>query len=163
MPALASNIAGGWNLSGSMILQSGRPFSVLSGRDNSLSGVGSDFADLVGDTSRAARQDPNRDRILEWFNTRAFTQNAEGTFGNAGRNIIFGPGLANVNAAVAKNFAVPRIGESSRIQFRAEFFNVLNRVNLASKRSESLTSGTYGRIVSAFDPRILQFGLKWQF
>ena len=61
MPAIAKNIAGGWNLSGSMILQSGRPFSVLSGRDNSLSGVGADFADFVGDTSRAARQDPNRD------------------------------------------------------------------------------------------------------
>lgn len=162
-PAAARHLAGGWNVSGSMILQSGRPFSVLSGRDNSMSGVGADFADLVGSTSRAARQDPNRDKVLEWFNTRAFTLNAEGTFGSAGRNIIFGPGLANVNAAVSKNIALSRLGEGARIQFRAEFFNTLNRVNLASKRSESLASGTYGRIVSAFDPRILQFGLKFQF
>ena len=86
-----------------------------------------------------------------------------GHFRQCGPQHYLRPGLANVNAAVAKNFALPRLGESSRIQFRAEFFNVLNRVNLASKRSESLTSGTYGRIVSAFDPRILQFGLKWQF
>jgi hypothetical protein len=156
-------VLGGWNLSGALLLESGRPFSVLAGRDNSMSGVGADFADLVGDISRDARTDPNRDPVLEWFNTAAFAHNREGTFGTAGRSIIFGPGYANLNAAVLKNFAIPKLREGTRIQFRAEFFNLFNRVNLMSKRSESLTSGTYGRITSAFDPRILQFGLKFQF
>ena len=163
MPALAKGVLGGWSLSGAMLLESGRPFSVLSGRDNSMSGVGADFADLTGDTSRSARQDPNRDPVLEWFNTQAFVQNAEGTFGNSGRNIIFGPGHANVNLSVSKSFPIAFLGEASRIQFRGEFFNLFNRVNLLSKRSESLTSGTYGRITSAADPRILQFALKWHF
>jgi hypothetical protein len=163
MHPVTKGLLGGWSLSGAMLLESGRPFSVLSGRDNSMSGVGADFADLIGDTSRAARRDPDRDKVLEWFNTAAFVQNAEGTFGTAGRNIIFGPGFANVNTAVSKSFPIEALGEAARVQFRAEFFNLLNRVNLQSKRSENLSSGTYGRITSASEPRILQFALKFQF
>ena len=163
MPALAKQALGGWSLSGAMLLESGRPFSVLSGVDNSMSGVGADFADLVGDTSRAARLDPGRDKVFEWFNTRAFVANREGTFGTSGRNIVFGPGFANVNLTVAKSFPLAAISEAARVQLRAEFFNVFNRVNLQSKRSENVASGTYGRITSAFDPRILQFALKFQF
>jgi hypothetical protein len=51
----------------------------------------------------------------------------------------------------------------SALQFRAEFFNLFNRPNFISKRFESLTSGTYGRLTSAEDPRIIQFGLKYEF
>jgi hypothetical protein len=49
------------------------------------------------------------------------------------------------------------------VQLRGEFFNLFNRTNLQSKRSESLTSGTYGRLTTAFEPRILQLALKFQF
>jgi hypothetical protein len=128
-----------------------------------MSGVGADFADLAGDVSRSARSNPDRDPVLEWFNTGAFVHNAEGTFGTSGRNIVFGPGFANVNAAVAKNFPLPALGETARVQLRGEFFNLFNRANLQAKRSESLTSGTYGRLTTAFEPRILQLALKFQF
>ena len=158
-PAAARFVLGAWSLSGALTLESGAPFSIVAGQDNSLSGVGSDRADLVGDPSRQARQEPNRDPVREWFNTRAFAPNREGTFGTAGRNIVFGPGLANVDVAVAKYFPVT---EALRVQFRSEFFNLFNRANFGLP-SNSLTSGTYGRITAALDPRILQFGLKLQF
>jgi hypothetical protein len=151
-------VLGGWQASGSMILQSAAAFSVQSGRDNTLTGFGN-RAQLVGDPSRDARADPNRDPVLEWFNTRAFAQNAMGVYGNSGRNIIFGPGLANVDMAVAKHFSIT---ETARLQFRGEFFNLFNRANF-NEPNATLTSGTYGRITSALDPRILQFGLKFLF
>jgi hypothetical protein len=141
-----------------MILQSAAAFSVQAGRDNSLTGFGN-RAQQVGDPSRSARQDPNRDPVLEWFNTRAFAHNAPGTFGNSGRNIVFGPGLANVDVAVAKHFPIT---EQVRLQFRGEFFNLFNHANFNEPNS-TITAGTYGRITSALDPRILQFGLKLLF
>ncbi len=158
--ALVQHLLGGWMTSGVLSLQSGAPYSVNSGLDNSRSGVGADRSDLIGNTSRSARQDPNRDPVLEWFNTKAFAQNALGTFGTSGRNIIIGPGLANVDFSLAKDFILYR---ESRLQFRAEAFNLFNRPNFAGPRSDSLTSGTYGRLTSALDPRILQFALKLMF
>jgi len=152
---LARTLFNGWAVNGAVILQSGPPFSIASGRDNSLTDAGSNRADIVGDPTRPAEVDP----VWQWFNTAAFVHNAEGTFGNSGRNILFGPGYANVDMAVTKNFVV---WKESTIQFRFEAFNLFNRANFALP-SSSLTSGTYGRITSAYDPRILQFGLKWRF
>jgi hypothetical protein len=158
---LVRHILGSWRASGVLTLESGPYYSVRSGRDNSLSAVGLDRADLVGDPSQSARQDPNRDPVLEWFNTRAFAQNREGTFGSSGRNIIEGPGLANVDMSVVKEFLTAF--RESRLQLRVEAFNVFNRANFISPRTDNLTSGTYGRLTSALDPRIFQFGLKWVF
>jgi hypothetical protein len=157
-PAAVRWALGSWQLSGAVTLQSGAPFSVNSGRENSLVGYGN-RADLVGDPSRGARRDPNRDPVMEWFNTGAFAHNAPGTYGNSGRNIVFGPGLANMDISVAKYF---NITERWRVQLRGEAFNVANRSNFNDPDS-SLASGTYGRILSAMDPRILQFGLKVMF
>jgi hypothetical protein len=157
-PAAMRWIFGGWQLSGALTLQSGAPFSVNAGRENSLVGYGN-RADLVGDPSQSARRDPNRDPVMEWFNTAAFAHNGPGTYGSSGRNIVFGPGLANVDLAAAKYFTIT---ERWRIQLRGESFNLLNRANFNDPDS-SLSSGTYGRILSAMDPRILQFGLKLMF
>lgn len=155
-PGLVKALAGGWSLSGVLTLQSGPYFGVKSGIDNSRSGVNQDQADLVGDISRPSGVDP----VRQWFNTAAFTQNAIGTFGNSGRNIVPGPGLAVFNTSLAKSFTIYR---ESSLQFRAEFFNATNRSNFIAKRSENVTSGTYGRLTAAEDPRILQFALKWLF
>jgi hypothetical protein len=155
-PLAARLVAGGWSLSGSLIMQSGPYFSVRSGRDNSFTGVGLDRADLVDDITRPA----GVDRVRQWYNTKAFVQNAAGTFGNSGRNIVPGPGLISLNTMVSKSFTVYR---ESAVQFRAEFFNLPNHPNFDSPRTDNLTSGTYGRLTTAQDPRILQFGLKYQF
>ena len=78
-------------------------------------------------------------------------------FGNAGRDIITAPGSATVNAGLFKNFPLP-LREGMKLQFRSEFFNVLNRVNLGNP---NMTLGSsMGRITSAGSARVLQFALK---
>ena len=116
-----------------------------SGRDNSFSGVGLDRADIVADIARPAGVDP----VRQWYNTKAFVQNAAGTWGNSGRNIVNGPGIVSLNAMVSKSFTIYR---ESSLQFRAEFFNLPNHPNFNSPRTDNLTSGTYGRLTVAQDP-----------
>jgi hypothetical protein len=155
---LANKLVGGWQFSGIVSLRSGEPFMVYSDVDNSFSGIGSDRADLIGNPylpggrSRGAQ-------IAEWLNTAAFAENTPGTFGNVGRNRFDGPGYAATDVALQKDF---RLAERFAVQFRAEAFNVFNRVNLMNPTGD-LLSGNFMVINSAFDPRILQFALrlKW--
>jgi hypothetical protein len=81
------------------------------------------------------------------------------TFGNIGRNSLRGPAYADVDASIFKNF---RFTERFRLQFRAEAFNLQNRANFQNPTA-TVSSATYGRITAAYDPRVLQFGLKLLF
>ena len=88
--------------------------------------------------------------------------------GNIGRNTIIGPGLFNVDFSVFKNNRIPKISETSNLQFRAEFFNVLNRTNFAptSNLSPFNANGTpntlFGQLTSTqVDNRVIQFALKF--
>jgi hypothetical protein len=149
---------GGWETNGIISLQSGRGLTITSGRDNSMSGTNQDRADVVGDWHLS----PNRDRdavIAQWFNPAAFAQNPAGTFGTSGRNIVRGPGDATIDFGAVK--AIP-ITEAWRMQFRAEFFNLLNRVNLSNPNTNA-SSVQFGRITSAGAPRVIQFALKLSF
>ncbi|MDQ2945344.1 MAG: TonB-dependent receptor [Acidobacteriota bacterium] len=78
--------------------------------------------------------------------------------GNLGRNTFRNPGYAGVDGSLFKNFRIPR-WETGKLQFRAEGFNLLNRVNLQSV-DPSFDSGTFGRSTAAFDARELQLALK---
>ena len=91
----------------------------------------------------------------EWFDTAAFSFPAFGTFGNAGRNILDGPGYRNVNLGVTK---VLPVGDA-RLQLRLEVFNLFNRANL-DLPDAFLGSPTFGRILSAGAPRRVQLGVK---
>ena len=95
----------------------------------------------------------------QWFNTAAFAFPPAGNFGNAGRNILDGPGYQNVNASLVKNTALT---ETMSLQFRAEVFNLFNHPNF-NLPDNFLGSPTFGRISSARDPRHIQFGLKLLF
>ena len=75
---------------------------------------------------------------------------ALGTFGTAGRNILRGPGNATVNFGVFKSF---HICENHQLQFRAEFFNLFNRVSLGNPATVVSNAGTFGKITSAGDLR----------
>ena len=97
--------------------------------------------------------------ILRYFNVDAFAQNPAGTFGTSGRNILRGPGNATVDFGLLKNFAVR---ERHRLQFRAEFFNLFNRVNLGNPNTNR-NAGNFGRITSAGSPRVAQLALKYTF
>jgi hypothetical protein len=96
--------------------------------------------------------------VLRWFDTSLFGANAVGTFGNSGRNIIRGPRYFNLDFGLLKN---TRITERVNLQFRTEFFNLFNNVNLRLPNSNA-SSSQIGRITSVVDDsqRIIQFGLK---
>jgi hypothetical protein len=125
-----------------------------SGTGRSILGFGAnDRPNLVGNPNASART------TLEWFNTAAFSFPAPGTFGNAGRNILDGPGFQNVNASLVKNTVLT---ESLNLQFRAEAFNLFNHPNF-NLPDNFLGSPTFGRITSSRDPRRIQFGVKLLF
>jgi len=95
----------------------------------------------------------------EWFNTEAFATPPYGSFGNAGRNILSGPGMQAVNVSIVKNTAV---SERVNVQIRTELFNALNHTNF-NLPDNFLGSPTFGQVVSARDPRRIQFALKLVF
>ena len=96
--------------------------------------------------------------INRFFNTAAFAPTSA-LYGTAGRNIVQGPRAANWNISAFKEF---RVREAQRVQVRTDFFNFFNEVNLGAPNG-TLTSPSFGKITSAAEPRILQFGLKYLF
>ena len=79
--------------------------------------------------------------------------------GNSGKNILRGPRYFDVDFGATKR---TNVTERASLEFRAEFFNVFNNVNFTNPNSNQ-SSGQFGRITSALDPRIVQFGLRLQF
>jgi Carboxypeptidase regulatory-like domain len=157
----ASLLTSGWYLSSILTWQSGFPFSIFSGKDNSLSGVGNDRADLAAGTSlQQAGLDPNRPHsqlIQQYFNTSAFTTNKIGTFGNTGKNILRGPGFFDTDLALRKN---TRLTERFSLQFRVEAFNAFNTVSF-NNPGQIVGTSSFGKITSqAGNPRILQISGK---
>jgi hypothetical protein len=157
----ASAVLSGWETYGIVTLQSGRPFTVAllseidnSGTGRSILGFGANDRPNVNGNPTLNNPTPER-----WFNTSAFVFSAPGTFGNAGRNILDGPGYQNINASLVKNTA---LAEGVTLQFRTEFFNLFNHPNL-NLPDNFLGSPTFGAISSARDPRHIQFGLKLLF
>jgi hypothetical protein len=165
LPGLAHTLADGWELTGIITLQTGQPFSVLTGSDNSSTGLGTDRPNIVGDAHAGSQT------VDHWFNTAAFAPNAVLTFGDAGRNILIGPGVHNVDFSLIKN---TRLGERLNMQFRAEFFNIFNHPNFGLP-SNVLTAPNFGALNQTADvaqnnvglgsggPRLVQFGLKLSF
>ncbi|MEP7364005.1 MAG: TonB-dependent receptor [Acidobacteriota bacterium] len=152
---------GGWQTNGIWSFQTGRPFTValLSELDNSGTGrssLGFGANDRPNVLRNAALDNPTPER---WFDTSAFVIPAKGSFGNAGRNILNGPGQQNINVSLLKNFA---LSEAMRLQFRLEAFNLLNHTNF-DLPNLFVGSPTFGRVSSAQSPRHLQLGLKLLF
>ena len=149
---------GGWSVSGLITAASGLPVGVISGRDFSLTGVGFDRPDLVGNPGRSWTN--KGDMLLRYFDTAAFVANQPGRYGGAGRNLFSGPGSVNTDLSLVKAF---RISERfGTIQFRSEFFNALNRANFGQP-DRNLINATFGRIQTAGEPRIVQFAIRYQF
>jgi hypothetical protein len=152
---------GGWQSFGVLTFQTGQPFTValLPDNDNANTGVsqlgfGANGRPNVAGDPRLSNPTPG-----EWFNTAAFATPPYGHFGDAGRNILDGPGLRAVNVSIVKNTAV---GERLNLQFRTEFFNALNHTNF-NLPDGFVGSPTFGQVVSAQDPRRIQFAVKLLF
>jgi hypothetical protein len=117
----------GWELSSLISLHTGQPFTVFSSNDTSGTEEGEQRANLIGDPFANVSHAFSKSGVT-WINPAAFADPAPGTFGNAGRNAFYGPGYASVDFSVVKNTKITeRIGS----QFRVEFFNLFNRINLA--------------------------------
>jgi hypothetical protein len=149
-------IFGGWQLSTIITKSSGFPRTAYVGTDRSNTAGGQDRPNTTG-------QDPilpgDQQTIARWFNTDAYALNALGTFGNAGRNTFFGPGITNVDASIIRNFRM----RSNTLQFRFEAFNLLNNP-IWNDPNTTLTSPLYGTINSTRKPmRELQLGVKFVF
>jgi hypothetical protein len=165
---VADRLIGGWQANAITTLLSGFPFTPTMGAN--LSGDGNtrnpDRPSLNPNfTGPVVLHDPN-----QWFNPNAFMPPAYGTYGNVGRGVYQGPGLGELDLSVLKNI---RITERTNLQFRTEFFNLLNRINFGVPNQVSFTnSGTAAApkyTVSpsaglinglATQPRQIQFGLK---
>lgn len=145
-----------WQINTIASAYSGLPFTVVSGTDQSRSGIGNDYADIVGNAARPA----GVSQVQEYFNTAAFALATVGTFGDIGRNSLRGPDFFDVDASLFKNFLFT---ERFRLQFRAEAFNIENRANFDNPNATVSTAVTFGRITAANDPRVLQFALKMFF
>jgi hypothetical protein len=151
-----------WQLHAVAVVQSGRPFTVgvhpdIDASNTGRANLGFGFNDRPNVQGDAALPPGERSED-RWFDTGAFSMPAFGTFGNAGRNSLEGPGFRTVNAAAVK--VVP-FG-AARLQLRIEAFNLLNRVNY-DLPDAFLGSPTFGRILSAGAPRRVQAGVRVEF
>ena len=168
VPALRSVprlLGAGWQLGGILTLQTGQPFSVLTGQGLSGTGLGNDRPNLVGDPNAGPHT------VQRWFNTSAFVLNQPLTFGDAGRNIVTGPGYSDFDFSILKNM---KFHERFNAQFRAEFFNITNHPAFALP-SNILAAPNFGALFTTPDaaqnnvglgsggPRLIQFALKLSF
>src|SRR5262249_36535274 len=149
-------------LSGIASFRSGTPLTITSGNDRNFDGNNNDRADLIGNPFL----DPNRPRsqvVDQWFNPAAFsgvTQAIHSFDGTAGRNIIDGPGLKNVDMGIFREF---RVSERKRLQFRGESSNALNLVNLSNPVTSVSSTSTLAKITTARTMRQVQMGLRLTF
>jgi hypothetical protein len=158
-------IVGGWGVNAIVQAQSGFPLNIAAA-NNGLQGLA-----YVGSSGQGLRPnliaDPvpadssQRKQTLTWFNTAAFQAPPQFTFGNSPRTFsnLRGPAYFGANLSLQRNF---KLTESSRLQFRAEAFNLFNRTNFTTP-STTLGAVNFGQLIAAEDARQLQFALKLYF
>lgn len=148
-------LLGGWQIGAIVALYSGLPVThSVNVNNQNLGGA------VRGDWVRNPNLPADQRSIDGWFDLGAFVPSAPGTIGNAGRNLIYGPGVKNLDLMVSRSFRMP--WEGHYVQFRAEAFNATNTANFAPPAT-GIGTPTAGRITSAADPRRVQFALKYVF
>ncbi len=172
-PRIERRAVSGWALSGIASLQSGFPFSPQLGYNPTGNGDSRNPARPQLNPAFSGTLYPRTP--TQWFNPEAFTAPYPGTFGNASRDSLTGPGLADVDVSLAKTTS---IHERVRTQFRVEYFNVLNRANFSTPNPVVFSNGptpSKATTAAALSPtagvltatsttsRQLQFALKFLF
>jgi len=156
----AQAVLGGWQFNAVSTLLTGFPFTPQIGSNRSGD----------GDTRNPDRPSLNpafngpviTGKQSQWYNPNAFVLPPAGTYGNLGRGTFTGPGMADLDVSLFKNV---NLTERTALQFRSEFFNVLNRVNLGTPNATVFSGTSFnaaaGLITTlATTPRQIQFGLK---
>src|SRR5262249_36351984 len=162
---LARTLLGGWQLGTIVTEQTGFAAALIGTVDTTATGVVSRPNVVAGQSPMLSRDQRTRER---WFNTKAFTLPVNGSFGTAPREAVHLPGLNQVDASIFKNF---RFTETRQLQFRTEFFNFFNHVNLGAPGLDVRQPDNFGRITSTVqgaagmpgDARVIQFGIKLLF
>jgi outer membrane receptor protein involved in Fe transport len=155
MHGLANGFLGGWQVNGIVTLSSGLPFTVFA---TSSASCGCTAGELRADRLADGNLPEGQRKPTGWFDSSAFRDPPPESYGNAGRNIINGPGMANVDFSLFKKF---RLREKVELQFRGEFFNLFNRANFFYPTSvNNATWQAGGLLTRAFPPRIVQLALK---
>lgn len=177
LPYALDAALGGWTLTGINTMASGQainfrytPAPVTANLPSFIGGVAL-RPNLVGNPLL-----PSGERTIDrWFNTEALRlPTQDQPFGNAGRNVGRGPSFYQFDLGLQKRFAMPFVNESSHLEFRAEFFNLLNKTNFGSPSGTATgivfntdgtlrTAGGFGTIRSANPARQIQFALKFSF
>ena len=160
---LMRELLGAWELSGIVTLQSGQPFGISGGNGNNNSGSlqFGDRADVVPGIPLNVHQGGKAQWLAHYVNAAAFVTNAPGTFGDSGKNLLRGPGIATSDLAFVKNW---KVRESYGVQFRWELFNAFNHASFATPNNDP-TSANFGQITSIgpIAPRVMQGALKLSF
>jgi hypothetical protein len=166
---LLKSVVNDWSITGVTTIQSGLPFSVTDSTSGTIYGI-SAYAEFAPGmtTANANLTGSTESRLNRYFNTAAFTTApviGDGTgFGNAGRDILRGPGQLNFDAGIVRQFKVGGLSENAQLQFRSEFFNLANHPQFNNPGSNRGAASTFGVISStAVAPRIIQFALKYSF
>ncbi|HEY3927152.1 MAG TPA: carboxypeptidase regulatory-like domain-containing protein [Candidatus Koribacter sp.] len=178
--AVPTKVGQGWELNMIATLQSGRPIPIVNSDDTSGTYNYHQRPNLVPGVDPILS---NWNPVTGYLNPLAFEQPADGTFGNMGRNSIYGPHYTNVDFSIGKTMPIT---EKINMQFRAEFFNVFNHPNFAlpngtitpglnADRTVNTSAGPQGQITQTPDvaqgnpglggggPRVIQLGLRFQF
>jgi len=163
---VARALTKGWQAAPIISLFTGQPFSVTTGSDVSLTGVGADRPNVVPGV------DVFPHTLAQWFNPAAFAggcNNAAyannpycvpvGSFGNAGRDVIHAPGTIQWDMSVSRKF---QFKERWKLEFRSEFFNIMNHANWSAP-AFGLTSSTFAQVTSFGTPRLIQMSMKLYF
>ena len=156
-PSFLNHVLGGWALSGITSYRSGFPFTVRASSDTDFSGL-NQFSDRVNLRPGVSSVPTNMSDPDHAFDPTIFAFPGAGSVGNVGRNTLIGPHFVSQDFAVLKNF---RITESWRAQFRSEFFNSFNHTNFKLPENR-LDQTAVGKIGDAYDPRLIQFSLRFQ-
>jgi outer membrane receptor protein involved in Fe transport len=150
---VVGKVVSGWQLGGIVTAAAGQPLTPVLTYDNPNVGAQIALPNVVSNPNNGPKT------IKEWFDTSAFQAPAPFTFGNARIASITGPGSVDVDFSIFKGIPIT---ESLNLQFRSEFFNVLNHTNLGDPNT---TFGTpqFGQIFGAGPSREIQFSLRLEF
>jgi hypothetical protein len=162
-PAALDIIAGGWQVSGINVITPGEAVTLTytPAASFAVSGIQQDFRGANNyrpNVTCNPYAPAGEQSITNWFNKSCVSVPTDPSqpFGNAGRNTVRGPGSWTLDLAATKQI---RLGGALKAEFRVEAFNLLNRVNFAPPNGNR-SSGGFGTITAAYDPRQVQLGLK---
>jgi hypothetical protein len=157
----------GWELSGITRFSSGFPVTLVNYGDNSLigaepNGINNYGVDEPNYSGGPLHLNSNPRNGLSYFDTAQFTENALGSPGTARRRFFYGPGMENFDLALLKNV---KLTETKSLQFRVEAFNAANHAQFFGPQAVdgNIASSTFGRVISAAPPRLIQLGAKFFF